>query len=62
MKPVDHNQSEPTAPTVAQPGWPSTVIKVAKVRPAKTSLPEVLSKEAVEALLTGPSFWRKSVT
>ncbi|MFN6203565.1 MAG: DUF4419 domain-containing protein, partial [Acidobacteriota bacterium] len=37
------------------------MIKVAKVRPAKTSLPEVPSKKAVEALLTRPSFRRKSV-
>ena len=62
MKPVDHIQPEPTAPTVAQLGGPSTVIKVAKVRLAKASLPEVPSKKAVEALLTRPSFRRQPAT
>jgi len=56
LKPVDHIQQEPTAPTVTQPEAPSIVIKIAKVRPAKASLPEVPSKNAVEALLTRPSF------
>jgi hypothetical protein len=59
LKPVNDIEQEPPDPTLAQP-VASTVIKVAKVRPAKTSLPEVPSKNAVEALLTRPSFGRKS--
>jgi hypothetical protein len=61
LKPVDHIQHESIAPTPAQP-VASTVIKATKVRPAKTSLPEVPSKKALEVLLTRPSFRRQPAT
>ena len=59
MKPVDHIQQEPTAPTVTQPEASSIVIEVAKVQPAQTSLPEVPSKTAIEALRTRRLFGRR---
>src|SRR5260370_20112552 len=49
-----HFLRKPTAQAATEPAAAFTVIEVAKATPAKTALPEVPYKVAVEALLTKP--------